>query len=193
MTKPTEAQKADIRRLHAKMGRRVLAERVGLSVRVLRRAMSEMGLSGQRRGIWGDDRQDLAPDGHLGRYTAEDYLRDHAGEMGHRRLAREIGCSRSSVELRMLRLDMRLSELRTDLAVSDVARLVGYSEQWLRERRKWMPWRVVDGVMRIWPSQVRAWILEDPRGRVQWSRVAREDLGDVVGLIVGDWGVSEDS
>ena len=204
----TEQQRADARRLHAKVGRRTLAKRLGLSEWDTRLLLASLGLRGVSKGTWKDDRPDLCPEckmreqgqkstgcpvTHVGPYTAEDYLRDHAGEMSKKRLAKLTSYSVNAVRMKLSELNLRPSDLRTDLTVSQVAKLIGYSEDWVRGtvKRKEMPWRETDGVLRVWPSELRAWVLEDPRSRVQWSKVAREDLGDIAGLIAGDWGVSD--
>jgi DNA-binding Lrp family transcriptional regulator len=185
----TQHQRDQVRRLHGKLGQRALAAKVGLSWWRLRHLLAAMGLTSGRRGWWSHHRADLVPEGHAGTYTAEDYLRDHAGERSQVRMARELGCSRAAVQQRMHDLNLRLSELRTELTASMVARLVGWSEVWVRNSLRG---RTVDGVWRIWPSELRAWMLQDVR-RVRWERVAREDIIDAVGLVVGDWGVGDDA
>lgn len=183
----------EVKRLALRLGRRSMATRLGLSEWQVRKLLYQVGLGG-RRARWLEPRPDLAPDDYEGPYTADDYLRDNAGERSKRRLAREIGCSASALRLRLSRLALRPSELRTDLTVSQVASLIGRSEDYVRTlvSRRVMPWRRVDGVWRVWPSELRAWLLEDAAGRVEWGRVSREDLPTVVGLLVGAWGVSED-
>lgn len=185
----TPHQRDQVRRLHGKLGQRALAAKVGLSWWRLRHLLAAMGLTGGRRGWWSHHRADLVPEGHAGTYTAEDYLRDHAGERGPTRMARELGCSKAAVIVRLSALGLRMSELRTDLTAPTVAGLVGWSEAWVRQHLRG---RMVDGVWRMWPSELRLWILEDVR-RVRWERVDRASLLDTVGLIVGDWGVGEDA
>jgi hypothetical protein len=170
-----------------------MARRLGLSEWQVRKLLAQVGLAG-RRSRWTEPRPDLAPDDYAGVYTADDYLRDNAGERSKRRLAREIGCSASALRLRLSSLGLRPSELRTDLTVSQVALLIGRSEDYVRTlvHRRALPWRRVDGVWRVWPSELRTWLLEDAAGRVEWGRVPRDELPTIVGLLVGAWGVSED-
>lgn len=189
---------SEIERLNGRgFGREAIARKLApVTERQVRSMLSRLGLAGRGRKDWDADRPDLAPDGHRGSYSADDYLRDHAGEMGPERLAREIGRGRSvvAVEVRLSRLGIRVSELRTDLSVATASTLVGWSEDWLLRaiRRKEIKAQQVDGVWRIWPSALRDWIIADVR-RVRWERVAREDLLDVASLIAGDWGLSEDA
>lgn len=189
----SEEQRAEVKRLHTRLGRGAIAKRVGMSEWRVRKLLAAMGLRAGRGGRWTEDRPDLAPDGHDGAYTARDYLRDHAGEMGRRRLARDIGCSLGAVQIELHRLDLALSELRTDLTLSVVARLVGWGEDYIRGvvKRKELRASRIDGVLRVHPSSLRRWILADIR-RVRWERVAREDVLETVGLIVGEWGVPSD-
>ena len=189
----TERHVAEVRRLHTRFGRAQLAKRIGISEWKLRKLLSALGLRAGRGRRWEEERPDLAPDGHTGSYTACDYLRDHAGEQGQRRLAREVGCSRSAVRTQLHRLSLGIAELRTELSLTDVARLIGWSDRHVRalvERRELRAVRL-DGVLRVYPSVLRKWILTDVR-RVRWERIAREDVLDVVSLVAGDWGVSDD-
>lgn len=192
------AMASEVARLRGRgLGREAIANRLGgVSVRQVRRMIAELGIAGRCVSPWDEERDDLAPDGHKGSYTADDYLRDHAGEMGVERLAREIGRGRSvnAVRVRLSRLGLCVSDMRTDLTLSTVSALVGWSTEWLMAavRRRELKAQTVDGVVRVWPSVLRDWICADVR-RVRWERVAREDLLDIVSLIAGDWGVSDDA
>lgn len=198
-TEDMHTEKAAIAKLSGKLGRRAIGQRTGLGEWTVRLLQTEMGLAGRDSGFWLRPRPDLAPQDDDGQpleedYTADDYLRDHAGEQGIGRLAREIGCSRNAVRCRLSRLRLRISEMRTDLTATAVAKLVGWSEDWVIKafKAKKMRGRKVDGVWRIWPSELRDWIVDDVR-RVRWERVERQDLLEVVSLLVGDWGVSDDA
>lgn len=185
---------------HRRLGVRALASRATsvlgepVSGSTIHRVRAELGLSPGRSATWTRQRPDLAPDDHEGAYTARDYLRDHAGEQGVSRLAKEIGCTRAAVSVELSRQRMRMTELRTELTLSAVSRLIGWSESHVRglvEAKKLRAVRL-DGVLRVYPSVLRRWLLEDVR-RVQWERVDRDALLEVVTLLMGEWGVSPDS
>ncbi|MCA9643516.1 MAG: helix-turn-helix domain-containing protein [Myxococcales bacterium] len=190
----TERHVAEVRKLHTRFGRAQLAKRVGISEWKLRKLLAALGLRAGRGRRWEEERPDLAPDGHTGSYTACDYLRDHAGEQSKRRLAREIGCSEASVRCELWKLGMRIKELRTELTLAEVARLTGWSEPHVRQlvARKELRAVRLDGVLRVYPSVLRKWMLTNVR-RVRWERIAREDVLDSVSLLAGDWGVSDDN
>lgn len=198
MTGARTAISEEVRRLKANgFGREAIARRLdGVSERQVRRLLTELGLAGRNAGQWNEERPDLAPDAHKGSYTADDYLRDHAGEMDAERLAREVGRGRSvhAVRVRLSRLGLCISELRTDLPIATAAALVGWSEDWLlgRVRRKELRAHESGGVWRIWPSSLRDWVVADVT-RVRWERVGREYLLDLAGLLTGAWGLSDDA
>lgn len=153
-------------------GARRIAKRLGLSRWQVRRLLPSASRS------WTD--------------AERDHLRSHAGECGPERLARELtrmGTRRTADAVRreLLRLGLTLAELRTDLTVSLVCELTGRSEPYVLRaigRRELAAERL--GVSwRIWPSQLRSWILAD-KARVLWKQVElREEL---VGLLAGEWG-----
>jgi len=174
------AQCADVERLAARgLGQRRIASLLGVSRRQVRAHTAPDGL-GHRD--WTDrERQ---------------HLREYAGERGPKRLARDLGAmgpgrSPDAVRRQLLRMGLRLEDLRTDLGVGLITELVGRSEPFILRAlgRRELHGRQVDGAWRVWPSELRRWILAD-RSRVLLREVVLWE--ELAGLLAGEWGVAEE-
>lgn len=88
-------------------------------------------------------------------------------------------------------MGLRLNELRTDLGVGLICELVGRSEAYVLRAlaRRDLRGRRLDGAWRVWPSELRRWILAD-RSRVLLREVVLWE--ELAGLLAGEWGVAEE-
>jgi len=89
-------------------------------------------------------------------------------------------------------MGISISELRTDLTVAMVCDLTGRSEPTILRAlaRRELRGRMSDGAWRVWPSELRRWVLADasrvvPRAVQSWE--------ELVGLLGGLWGVPDDT
>ena len=94
----------------------------------------------------------------------------------------------SAVRAELSRLELSLPDLRTDLSVEMVCDLVGRSRPTVLGAltRRELKGRKADGAWRVWPSEVRRWVLADPSVVVP---AAVESWDELVGLLGGLWGV----
>ncbi len=185
----TEAQREEIlqRAGHRRQGGRRIAKAMGLTHWQVRGVL-ERSRAGKRPARLSDWRAWTDPE--------KQHLREHAGERGPKRLARDLtkmGRTRSpnGVRRQLLRMSMSIAELRTELTVRLVCELIGRSEPFVLRAigRKELGARQSEGAWRIWPSELRVYVLAD-RSRVDQRRVELWD--ELVGLLAGEWGVSED-
>lgn len=198
----TDAQRADVARLAKRgMGIRRVALRLDVPERAVRAEIEALGTRSRHTLAWTS--------------AQDDYLREHAGEQGARRLAREVsklGPSRTegATRQRLVTLDISgcepvdgmprgnytLPELRTDLTISQVVDVTGIERHLIQSRidRRELGARQEDGAWRVWPAVLRSWLLG--AGRDLLTRVLRRGLDDpreLAALLVGEWGVSEES
>lgn len=169
----TDRDVRECRRLHGRHGARRVGQLLGLSERQVRQIWHREGLGHQcLRRPWSE--------------TEDAYLREHAGEQSVPRLARELRRSEGGVRWRLALLGLSIEELRTDLTATTVAELIGRDIGFVlsRIRRRELPARQQDGAWRVWPSQVREWIRQDP-SVVEWGRVGNW-ASYLVALLTGD-------
>jgi len=121
----------------------------------------------------------------------------HAGERSVRRLVRdlaEMGYRRTpkAVYARLDVLALVLAELRVELTLATCGQLTGRTVPTLMAhvRRKYLTARMTDGAWRVWPADLRTYVLAD-KARVDWSKV--ELRHELLGLMGSEWGVSEDT
>lgn len=147
------------------------------------------------RALWPDDWGKLEP----GPYTCDDHLAHTAGERSVDRLARELGRTKRAVQLRLVCLGRHMPELRQTLTLSQVERLTGRVAPTLLGaiRRGELRAHQSDGAWRVWPSDLRTWLLGD-LDRLDLDRVGEpEEHGDIaharreiLGLIGELWGTT---
>lgn len=178
----TPEQRAEIERLGRKAGASAVAARTGLPRRLVEREMAAAGIR-RRVGF------SLAED---------DYLRAHAGEMAPKRLQRELR-ERFGREWPLNRISERaavlmglgIREMRRELTVTQVRLLIGRSEAHIEreiERKRLKAHRADGRWWSIEPSHLRRYIVAD-YARVNWLLC---EHGEVIGLLRGLWGMSED-
>jgi hypothetical protein len=85
-----------------------------------------------------------------------------------------------------------LPDLRQDLTVERVARLTGRDTETVMRRieRKELSARKEDGAYRIWPSALRDFLARDKRFV---DRTKVQDWEELQGLLLGEWGVTEET
>lgn len=194
----TEAQRADVARLAKRgMGQRRIATRLDVPEWSVRLEVEALGTRARRTLAW-------TP-------AQDDYLREHAGEQAPRRLAREVsklgpartekavynqlaalGLSGCEPVEGMPRGRYTLAELRTDLTVEQIVEVTGIDRYVIQSRidRRELGARQEDGAWRVWPAVLRTWLLGAGRELLNRALGGRRELA---ALLVGEWGVSEES
>lgn len=141
------------------------------------------------------------------------YLREHAGEQSPARLAREVSRlgparSASAVRHQLVALGLAgvepeegkprgrytLGDLRTELTVDKVAYLTGQDSEtvYAQLERRELRGHKADGAWRIWPVELRRWALAN-RDRLQRRAAVAEGWHELVGLLAGEWGVTDET
>lgn len=176
-------------------GAPAIVRATGYPERFVRRVLSEERLSRPhvRTRSWDQEAPArLRPDKWSGAYTHDDHLRLNLGPSSFVRLARELGRSPDAIRVRASVLGLCISDRRVDLSLAQAAALAGRDVVSLLAavRRGDLSARQVEGVWRVWPTELRTWALAD-LARVVLRRSADEYT--MLGLLVGLWGASPDT
>lgn len=180
----TQHQRDAILRLGAlRRGRRRIMRAVpGVTQWQVRRVLEGAGMLPRRLRQWTE--------------AENKHLREHAGERGPKRLTRDLRAmgfhrDESAVRRQLSVLALSLPTLRVELTLRTCEQLIGRSVPTLMAhiRRRELSARMTDGAWRVWPSELREYVLAD-KGRVDWAR--SELPHELMGLLASEWGVSED-